>query len=510
MSGLGPVVNEMMHKARRGNEFMKTRTKPTRWQILSSAAWTLGLAFVPVRALADTVISSDYIDLSGDIHQVHDVSADGAVVVGQLKPYQWGETFVWKEDALTYLDALLTPVIDWEHPIAVSADGSTIVGTMLNGREEAFRLKDGELTGLGVLPGTTTSQASAVSADGSVIVGRSGNEAFRYEDGIMAGLGVADDYLDSWAAGVSADGSVVIGTAANEDRQEAFRCEGDTMTLLGVLPDEWRSSATHLSADGSTIMVLHDSNDGGPFIRWKDGVTDTISQLGGWPWSDGVYGLSGDGSVIVGGEDWSRAFRWENGNKAYLPPIIEGDFEETREEATPRAEHVSLDGSIVSGYLFWPRAEDVIFGGVAPLPTTAVYWSEENDYAVVYLNDLLDQAGIDREGYELRKAIVTADGSTLIAPAENGVSSRLYRIRLDRSPARMWGAYSVEADGTSTDYGWCDTGAFCGLLYLFGEPDPTTGACWTYSPSLDNYLYFCRAPTADESGCWVFLAKPGN
>ena len=82
--------------------------------------------------------------------------------------------------------------------------------------------------GLGWLPNTLTSYASDVSADGSVVVGSSGNangydEAFRCTQGTgMVGLGVLDSnnqYRSSSANGVSADGSVVVGSSEGK----AFR-----------------------------------------------------------------------------------------------------------------------------------------------------------------------------------------------------------------------------------------------------------------------------------------------
>jgi probable HAF family extracellular repeat protein len=71
----------------------------------------------------------------------------------------------------------------------VSADGAVVVGvsssTATAGGYEAFRWRDGTMTGLGVLPGGSYSFANAVSADGAVVVGYSssaaaGTEAFRW------------------------------------------------------------------------------------------------------------------------------------------------------------------------------------------------------------------------------------------------------------------------------------------------------------------------------------------
>ena len=60
----------------------------------------------------------------------------------------------------------------WSIPNAISANGAVIVGQSANGSsEEAFVYQNGTMTGLGFLPGGSTSNATGVSADGSVIVG---------------------------------------------------------------------------------------------------------------------------------------------------------------------------------------------------------------------------------------------------------------------------------------------------------------------------------------------------
>ena len=108
-------------------------------------------------------------------------------------------------------------------------------------------------TGLGILPGYTSSFGMGVSADDSVIVGYnsspSGHEAFRWtQAGGMVGLGDlpgGDFYSQGW--GVSADGSVVVGRSniVSSLGMEAFRwTEAEGMVGLGDLP-------------GGFFLVLH-------------------------------------------------------------------------------------------------------------------------------------------------------------------------------------------------------------------------------------------------------------
>jgi hypothetical protein len=77
------------------------------------------------------------------------------------------------------------------------------------------------MVGLGFLPGSSGSDARAVSADGSVVVGTSGGEAFIWDAGHgMRSLKqvLTDDFgldLSLWnlleATGISADGRTIVG-----------------------------------------------------------------------------------------------------------------------------------------------------------------------------------------------------------------------------------------------------------------------------------------------------------
>lgn len=96
--------------------------------------------------------------------------------------------------------------------------------------------------GLGFLPGGMFdgSTANGISADGSVVVGRSRNdeEAFRWTQATgMVGLGtLPGGAFSSFALGVSADGSVVVGTTSGSNFGQAFRWTQATgMVGLGVL-----------------------------------------------------------------------------------------------------------------------------------------------------------------------------------------------------------------------------------------------------------------------------------
>ncbi len=158
------------------------------------------------------------------------VSADGSIVVGYS---QFGagacRIFRWtSERGMTDLGN--------GYALAVSADGAAIVGcTGINGFSEAFRYTiESGVVGLGDLPGDTLwSEPTAISGDGSIVVGRSytdlpGGRAFIWDAAhgmrqlhsvfMSRGLDVAGWTLSN-ATGISADGRTIVGTGTNPKGQ---------------------------------------------------------------------------------------------------------------------------------------------------------------------------------------------------------------------------------------------------------------------------------------------------
>jgi probable HAF family extracellular repeat protein len=208
---------------------------------------------------------------------------------------------------------------------------------------------------LGTLLLGGSSWASAVSADGSVVVGAAFNaagqkRAFRWTAaGGMQDLGTLGG-RESEAQGVSADGSVVVGVAENAAGQlRAFRwTEAGGMQDLGTLGGSG-SAATGVSADGSVVVGI----SGGRAFRWT--AEGGMQDLGTLPGSSGsaAFGVSADGSVVVGAA-WNaagqeRAFRWtaaggmEDLNITYAHLLTNGS--ELRS-----AKAISPDGRYIVGY----------------------------------------------------------------------------------------------------------------------------------------------------------------
>ncbi len=218
---------------------------------------------------------------------------------------------------------------------AVSADGLRLAGvakSIVSGNEtdQAFRYVvssnspfTGTMTGLGFLPGTTTSQASGISANGNIVVGASLNpftgatHAFKWASpGPMQSLPDPPGMTGlSIASGISGDGSTIVGGyAAGAWGQRAVRWTGayggELLPELPGAPAVPNSGARSASADGRIIVGYATSNDpaaDGEAVVWtyrgavavKAALASAGIDTAGWSlfWANAV---SADGRIVVG------------------------------------------------------------------------------------------------------------------------------------------------------------------------------------------------------------------
>jgi probable HAF family extracellular repeat protein len=212
--------------------------------------------------------------------------------------------------------------------IAVSSDGTVVVGTAITtaGHRQAFRWNAQQgVVGLGFIPGGTSSMATAVSANGAVIVG--GGDAtngdpptpsavFRWTADV--GTQRVDSLPDSslcYAGGVSGDGTAVVGTCL-QFNNTAFRWTASTgsiaLSRFGGGSNQ-QSTAIAISLDGGVIVGAGHPSLTGAVMWTTDGSPTLLGKLPGD--AEGTAtAVSSDGSVVVGSSRDSagnyRAFRW--------------------------------------------------------------------------------------------------------------------------------------------------------------------------------------------------------
>ncbi|MCW8843379.1 MAG: hypothetical protein OQK00_08200, partial [Rhodobacteraceae bacterium] len=272
--------------------------------------------------------------LGGIYSRAWGVNSDGSVIVGESQNASGRSKAVrWVNGAVQDIDTLSTLSVAND----VSADGAVVVGNYSPGSHwRAFRwTASGGMVDLGYLASPTgiqDSAASGVSADGSIVVGRSAGVGNRYRpfmwtqaDG-MVDLGTmrSDDSGTGWAVAVSGDNTTIVGRASTDTSEDhAFRwTEADGMEDLGDLTSDqsgW-SSAHDVNTDGSVIVgAADDDSNNNKAFRWTE---ETGMQNLGTLQSDNsgvsiAWGVSDDGAVVVG---WSRyeayvtrAFIWTAG-----------------------------------------------------------------------------------------------------------------------------------------------------------------------------------------------------
>lgn len=302
---------------------------------------------------------------------------------------------------------------------AISADGSTVVGSSDSGSgHEAFVwTRSGGIVGLGDLAdGNFDSRATSVSADGSTIVGRGtsgqGSEAVLWTaSGGMTRIDLQRDGLTSSdATGVSADGSTVVGIIRGFDQPqvEAFRWTPSGGAVgLGFLPQaSSQSFATSVSGDGSNVAGFSRS----PERRFEafvwnasTGMVGLVNLQGGGPIASVANAISADGSTVVG-TSGSEAFRWFASSGMVGLGRLPGDL-------FSEALAVSADGSTVVGR------------GRSDAGSEAFIWTEGN--GLQSLQVLLTALGVDLTGWQLVDAAgVSADGLRIVGSGINPSGQR--------------------------------------------------------------------------------------
>jgi uncharacterized membrane protein len=203
------------------------------------------------------------------------VSADGSVIVGASLGFNnlFSAATRWTNGFPEDLGGYDPTAGDTAVAQGVSADGAVSVGTIfISHVGSAVRW-----TAVGTaqfLDNTTESNATLASHDGSVVAGvvffSDHNEAFRWTAAGLVPLGVLSGAFDSEPTAMTADGSMVVGNC-DSDPPAPFIWHAGTMedltahlTALGIDLTGWSlTDATGISADGSVLVGngVHNGNN---------------------------------------------------------------------------------------------------------------------------------------------------------------------------------------------------------------------------------------------------------
>ena len=284
------------------------------------------------------------------------------------------------------------------NPVAISADGSTVAGTLDEGGPTSYAFIWTAAEGMHTIGslGEWHSDAYDISADGTTIVGSSQVDSdgkyypFKWTaGGGMVNLGSLGGF-NSAAYGVSADGSVIVGV----DRGILYdNCVPLRWTQAGGMQTIGTSgTATGVSDDGTAVLVV-DYYEMKTY-RWTaaSGMVDIGTLGGNYCWESHI---SGDGKTIIGTADNSSGenclFRWtEETGIVNLTPT--GSFD-------GQIGGVSADCSVIVG----------------AINNAAYIWTQAT--GILDLRSVLESQGVDVDGWELGRAVdvtVLPDGSLAV------------------------------------------------------------------------------------------------
>jgi probable HAF family extracellular repeat protein len=280
--------------------------------------WTLATGMVALPALPNSTYCA-----------VSSVSADGVysvgmcVVSGSNIPIRWKGT-----NAPVSLG--LPGGFDNGYPTSTNADGSVITGsvnTLAGAQASALWTVGLNPTFIANAPGVESSVGNALSADGSVMVGRARvtsigvDQGFRWTQatGMQLIPFLPGGTYSGGATDVSADGTKVVGTsAASGGDDRPFLWSSGVLSTVGTSIGNGRA----ISSDGNTVLSasfqLVATTSGGTTQALATRLTALGVDLGGWVLLD-AFDISANGKVIIGNGSHSTTPNSDEGWIAVLP-----------------------------------------------------------------------------------------------------------------------------------------------------------------------------------------------
>ena len=211
--------------------------------------------------------------------------------------------------------------------IAVSTDGSVVVGNVINQASGGpFRWTQSSgpvllLDSAGHILGDTY-LATDVSGDGFTIVGSdtsTDGQAFRWAGGVAATIPELGSPITSTASSVSANGSIIAGDISTSSQSGGYWLSGSNLEIISAPNPNQTVAVTAMSADGSVVAGNLGGGSGTSIaFQWNSGSGSLTQLPGNSGLNSQATAVSPDGSVVVGGKVVSSngptvPFEWTNG-----------------------------------------------------------------------------------------------------------------------------------------------------------------------------------------------------
>lgn len=299
------------------------------------------------------------------------------------------------------------------------------------------------VTPLGRIPGTSWTDVFNISSDGSTLVGYADYKPFYYtQAGGFTQLGLMDGSSSGYIQAVSTNGSVIVGYNAvgNTNSTRAVVWNNGGVTKIS----DSNSIAYGVSSDGSVIVGI----ENGIAFRWT--ATTGMVKFGGS--NSMAFDVSADGNIVLGYSFGSGGFRWNytTASTTYLGTLSGYSYDQP--------EAISADGSIVAGKLAgnssgteqafrWTLNGGMVGLGVLPGQTSSYVMGMSDDGSVIVglsgntsfvwtpgngmqdLRSLLTSQGVDMTGWSSFYAFdVSADNSTIVGVGTFNGAEQPFRI----------------------------------------------------------------------------------
>ena len=329
--------------------------------------------------------------------------------------------------------------------------------------------------GLDLLPGSAWCIATALSADGRVVIGYDAHQGtpvyWDESTGVTAlPLGIDDGLAQTRALALSADGSVVVGTCPSEvfgsartGEQEAFswtEAEGLVRLEYPAGVDAVWAAALGVSADGSCVAgAFSDQQGRGHAFEWtNDNGMDILTTPSDTQVSEATA-VSLDGYVVAG---WrtagntssaasTEAFRWTRVDGLNDLGILTDDAESEATAASgdgtvivgvSRSAAATDDGAYSEAFL-WEQLDGLSGLGILPGYVNSRANAVSADGSVVV-------GSCFTEDYELSVDRVAGDAEAFIWDAERGMRT-LTNVLAEDYDVNLTGWRLFEAVGISAD-----------------------------------------------------------
>lgn len=327
--------------------------------------------------------------LSGGTSEAYAISADGSTLTGaSIDPAGNRTAFLWTQaTGMQVLPNTRSKPQSEGH--AANRDGSKIggLGILFDVLAAQTWTSQGVFTLPGSVPPNLPPQmVTDLSLDGTVAVGTAGTgflgyQGFRWTQGAPSPTGLgslgapAGQQPQSEAHGTSGDGTVITGISTNKTGGvSAYRWVAGTMSALPVLDNLPFSDGWEVSANGSSIVGWSSNQPNlvpSQATLWNGNGAVSLGQLANFTFHSQAYGVSSDGSLVVGAAASAlnfhsqAAFVWDQANGMRRLQDLLGS-------AVPAgwnllvATAVSDDGQTVAGFGLNPQGTVEAFSAQLP------------------------------------------------------------------------------------------------------------------------------------------------